>query len=183
MKTLFKVRIRRLKNAIRYSGRRKYIIFSIFGLSIIFLLGFLFTRIFGYLYSQEEFPLYFKLFLSEKILMMFFLTMFVMLIMSALISSLNIFFLSRDLNLLISSPLKIRTVFLWVWNSSDKYRNSFNNPQLKYIQKYFLEIKWILNWSEANGSCEQEVELMFQGNQIFQVSLEKLFHGVVSRDI
>ena len=113
MKNLIKVRLRRIKNTIKHTGRRKYIIFSILGLSIILLLVFLFTRIFGYLYMQKEFPLYFKLFLSEKILMMFFLTMFIMLILSALISSLNIFFLSKDLNLLFASPLKARTIFYW----------------------------------------------------------------------
>ena len=55
----------------------------------------------------------FKLFVSEKILTMNFLTMFMMLILSALVSTLNIFFLSRDLQLLLSSPIRARTVFTW----------------------------------------------------------------------
>lgn len=39
--------------------------------------------------------------------------MFMMLILSALIATLNIFFLSKDLHLLLSSPLAARTVFAW----------------------------------------------------------------------
>lgn len=55
----------------------------------------------------------FKLFVSEKILTMNFLTMFMMLILSSLVSTLNVFFLSRDLHLLLSSPIRSRTVFIW----------------------------------------------------------------------
>jgi ABC-2 type transport system permease protein len=113
MKSLFRIRIQQLKNAFKQSAKRKYFLFFLLGAGIIGLMTFFFIKVFGYLYHQEEFPGFFKLFLCEKILMMTFLTMFMMLILSALISTLNIFFLSKDLNLLLSSPLRSRTVFLW----------------------------------------------------------------------
>jgi ABC-2 type transport system permease protein len=113
MKSLFKARLRQLKNAASRLGWRKYFIFLLLSGGILGLLVFFSIKVFGFLYYQQEFPLYFKLFLSEKILMMTFLTMFLMLILSALISTLNIFFLSRDLPLLLTSPLRSRTVFTW----------------------------------------------------------------------
>lgn len=113
MRNLFRVRLRRFKNAIKHFGPKKYFLFFLFGLLILLLMGFFFVKIFGFLYNQEEFPFVFKLFLSEKILMMAFLTMFIMLILSALISTLDIFFRSKDLNLLLSSPLPSGTVFVW----------------------------------------------------------------------
>ncbi len=102
-----------MKNAASRLGWRKYFIFLLLSGGILGLLVFFSIKVFGFLYYQEEFPLYFKLFLSEKILMMTFLTMFLMLILSALISTLNIFFLSKDLSLLLTSPLRSRTVFTW----------------------------------------------------------------------
>ncbi len=113
MKNLFKARIRQLRNAVKASSKRKYLLFFLLAAGILGLMGFFFIKVFGYLYHQEEFPDFFKLFLSEKILTMTFLTMFMMLILSSLISTLNIFFLSRDLHLLLASPLRSRTVFAW----------------------------------------------------------------------
>ncbi|MCP5051177.1 MAG: hypothetical protein GY940_28690 [bacterium] len=110
---LLKARFRQLKNTMGGTGLRKYLLFISLGAGLLFLMGFLFIKVFGFLYHREEFPLFFKLFLSEKILMMTFLTMFMMLILSSLISTLNIFFLSKDLHLLLSSPLRSRTVFTW----------------------------------------------------------------------
>lgn len=113
MKHLFKLRFRQLANRLKGMGFRKYLVFSLLGLAILLLLGFFFIKLFGYLYHEQEFPLFFKLFLSEKILLMVFLTLFSMLVLSALISSLNIFFLSKDLHLLFASPLKTDTISLW----------------------------------------------------------------------
>lgn len=113
MITLIKVRLQQFRNTIRNTGKRKYILFGLLGLVVTFVITFFFVKVFGFLYYQDEFPLVFKLFLSEKIMMMIFLTLFLMLILSALISTLNIFFLSRDLNLLFASPLKTGSIFLW----------------------------------------------------------------------
>jgi ABC-2 type transport system permease protein len=141
MKSLFKARIRQLHNAFTHSNKRKYFLFFLLAASMLGLMAFFFIKIFGFLYHQEEFPLYFKLFLSEKILMMTFLTMFMMLIMSALVSTLNIFFLSRDLYLLLSSPLRSRTVFLWksveVASSSALMVIFFSMPVLFSYSYYF----------------------------------------------
>ncbi len=113
MISLVRVKFNQLRNTVRQSGKRKYLLFLLLGLSILFLIGFFFIRIFEFLYEQDEFPLAFKLFLSEKILMMVFLTLFLMLILSALVSALNIFFLSRDLKLLLASPIRTSSIFIW----------------------------------------------------------------------
>jgi ABC-2 type transport system permease protein len=141
MKSLFKARFQQLKNAMRQIGPRKYLLFVILGILLLSTMGYFFIKVFGFLHHREEFPLYFKLFLSEKILMMAFLTMFMMLILSSLISTLNIFFLSRDLNLLISSPLRARTVFSWkaieVASSSSLMVVFFSMPVLFAYSYYF----------------------------------------------
>lgn len=141
MKNLFKSRWRQLKNTVKAYGKRQYILFSFMGVLILGLMGFFFIRVFGFLYYQEEFPFYFKLFLCEKILTMTFLTMFMMLILSSLISTLNIFFLSRDLPLLLSSPLRARTVFAWkaveVGSSSSLMVIFFSLPVLFAYAFYF----------------------------------------------
>lgn len=116
MKILVKIRIQQFKNILKQanqSGKKKYFIFFLLGAAILFMMTFFFLKVFGFLFHQDTFPLYFKLFLCEKILMLTFLTMFLMMILSALISTLNMFFLSRDLNLLLASPLGSRTVFAW----------------------------------------------------------------------
>ncbi|MCK4766404.1 MAG: hypothetical protein KAW12_29685 [Candidatus Aminicenantes bacterium] len=113
MKNLFKLKIRQMRNQLKRVGLRKYLLFTLFGLGLLFAIGIFFIKIFGFLYHEEEFPMVFKLFISEKILLMVFLTLFSMLILSALISTLNIFFLSKDLRFLFSSPLKTGTVFYW----------------------------------------------------------------------
>lgn len=113
MKNLIKLKIRQFVNRAKRLGFRQYFLFSLFGMGILFLMSLFFVKIFGYIYHEEEFPLFFKLFISEKILLMVFLSLFSMLVLSALISTLNIFFLSKDLRLLFSSPLKTGTVFTW----------------------------------------------------------------------
>lgn len=113
MKSLFKIRLQRIKNAVKHTGKKKYFLFIFFGLLILLLMGWFFLKVFGYLHHQSEFPPEFKLFLTQKMMTMFFLTMFMMMILSALVSSLNIFFLSKDLNLLFSSPIPVRSIFFW----------------------------------------------------------------------
>ena len=145
MKHLLRSRLESIKNSIKGSDKKKYFLFLILGIGILAALGFFFSRVFGYLYHQQEFPMAFKLFLSEKILMMVFLTMYSMLIMSALISTLNIFFLSRDLQLLLASPMKLGRVF--TWKSLEVTLNSasmvifFSMPAL-YAYHYYFAPHW-----------------------------------------
>ncbi|MCP5103417.1 MAG: hypothetical protein GY950_08560 [bacterium] len=141
MRNLFRNWRRQLKNAVKTSGKRQYFFFFLLGAGMLSLMGFVFIKVFAFLYYQKEFPDVFKLFLSEKILMMAFLTMFIMLVLSALVSTLNIFFLSRDLTLLLSSPLSSRTVFLWktmeVGSSSALMVIFFSLPVLFSYSYYF----------------------------------------------
>ena len=113
MKSLFKMRFRQFKNGLRQVTVSKFFLFFTLIAMFLGLMLFICIKLFGFIYKQETFPMIFKLFLCEKILTMTFLTMFMMLILSALISTLNIFFLSKDLHLLLSSPLSSRKVFLW----------------------------------------------------------------------
>ncbi|MCK5059457.1 MAG: hypothetical protein KAT34_22600 [Candidatus Aminicenantes bacterium] len=113
MKNLIRLKIRQFLNRAKSLGLRQYLLFFLFGVGILFLMSLFFIKVFGYIYHEEEFPLFFKLFICEKILLMVFLSLFSMLVLSALISTLNIFFLSKDLRLLFSSPLKTGTIFSW----------------------------------------------------------------------
>jgi len=75
-----------------------------------------FHRIFSYLGSIEEFPLFFILGLTERLLGMVFLASFSMLLFSNLLSSISTLYLSRDLDLLMSCPMKRGEVFLFKWS-------------------------------------------------------------------
>ena len=113
MPSLLRIKRKQLVNHLRQTGYRKYILLSLFGATLLLVIGLFFVRLFGILYEQKDFPLYFRLFLGEKILLMVFMTLFLMLVLSALISALNIFFLSRDLKLLLSAPMSSGRIFLW----------------------------------------------------------------------
>ena len=75
-----------------------------------------FHRIFSYLRSIEEFPLFFMLSLTERLLGMVFLASFSMLLFSNLLTSISTLYLSRDLDLLMSCPIKRGDVFLFKWS-------------------------------------------------------------------
>jgi len=113
MKALLKAKLRGIINSVRNNPGRKYALFAVFGILILAFLSFVSVKLFGYIYYQEDFPPELKNFLSEKLMTMVFLTMYTMLILSSLISTLNIFFLSKDLNLLFSSPMRSGRIFLW----------------------------------------------------------------------
>jgi len=110
---LLKAFSRRIRNTVREIGIFKQSLFFSFGVLILGSLTYLFIRLFGYIYHQEDFPHLLKLFLSERILLMTFMTIFLMLIISSLTSTLNIFFLSRDLKLLFTTPVPSMTLFNW----------------------------------------------------------------------
>ncbi|MEN8223265.1 MAG: hypothetical protein ABFR36_08405 [Acidobacteriota bacterium] len=113
MKALLKAKLSGIINTIRNNPGRKYVLFALFGILIFAFLSFISVKLFGYIYYQDDFPPQLKDFLSEKLMTMVFLTMYTMLILSSLISTLNIFFLSKDLNLLFSSPMRSGRIFLW----------------------------------------------------------------------
>lgn len=146
MKILINARLRQLKNTLKASGKRKYFIFILLAAGILFVMGYFSIKVFGFLYHQEAFPDFFKLFLCEKILMMTFMTMFVMMILSALIATLNMFFLSRDLNLLLASPIGSGKVFAWkiveVGISSAVMVIFFSIPVLFAYSYYFAPGVW-----------------------------------------
>jgi ABC-2 type transport system permease protein len=82
-------------------------------LAVIFIIGdfFFFRHIFLYLASVEEFSLFFILGLSERFLGMIFLASLSMLLFSNILVSLSVIYLSDDLYLLHSSPIKLNSIF------------------------------------------------------------------------
>jgi len=89
-------------------------------LAILFIAGdyLFFHHIFNYLGSIEEFPLFFILGLTERLLGMVFLAAFSMLLFSNLLISISTLYLSQDLDLLMSFPIKRGEVFLTKWSGS-----------------------------------------------------------------
>lgn len=113
MRTLLKLKLRQLGNALACGEKKKFLLFLLLGLFFVLVLAFFFNRIFAYLAGVEEFPPVFRLFLAEKLLMMIFMTLFSMLLLSALLSALDLFFISRDLHFLFTTPLPLRSAFAW----------------------------------------------------------------------
>ncbi|MCX6555574.1 MAG: hypothetical protein NTZ12_11290, partial [Candidatus Aminicenantes bacterium] len=98
MKSLLKLKFLQLRNSLARGEKKKFILFILLGLFFTLVLGFFFNQIFGYLARVQEFPHVFKVFLAEKLLMMIYMTLFSMLLLSALLTSLDIFYISRDLH-------------------------------------------------------------------------------------
>jgi len=141
MKSLFKLKFRQFRNSLARGERKKFILFILLGVFFTLVLGFFFNKIFGYLYQLQEFPGYFKLFLAEKLLMMIFMTLFSMLLLSSLLASLDIFFISRDLHLLFATPLPVRSIFVWKMLEVSLFSSAmvafFSLPVLFYFSHYF----------------------------------------------
>ena len=141
MKSLLKLKYRQLRNALVRGEKKKFILFFLLGLFFIFVLGFFFNKIFSYLAQVQEFPHFFKVFLAEKMLMMIFMTLFSMLLLSALLTSLDIFFISRDLHFLFTTPLPVRSAFIWKMLEVSVYSSAmvvfFSLPVLFFYCRYF----------------------------------------------
>ena len=141
MKSLLKLKYLQLRNALLRGEKKKYLLFLLLGLFFMLVLGFFFYRIFGYLARVEEFPHVFKVFLAEKLLMMIFMTLFSMLLLSALLTSLDVFFISRDLHFLFSTPMPIRSAFAWKMVETGIYSSAmvvfFSLPIIFFYCRYF----------------------------------------------
>lgn len=111
---LIRLKLTLLKNSLLHSTlREKGRILFLILLASSFVVGdyYLFTRIFRYLLTIKEFPFFFALGLTERLLGMVFLTSLSMLFISNIIVSLSTIYLSRDLDLLIPSPVKLSHLF------------------------------------------------------------------------
>jgi ABC-2 type transport system permease protein len=71
-----------------------------------------FHRVFAAIREQQEFGAFFALHLVERLLAMVFLASLSMLFFSNIVNSLSTLFLSADMELLLASPIKPRTIFL-----------------------------------------------------------------------
>ncbi len=141
MASLLKLKLRQLRNAFRRGGRGKFLLLLLLAAFFLLVLGFFFNRIFAYLAGAREFPQALKLFLAEKLLMMVYMTLFAMLLLSSLLSTLNVFFISRDLLFLFSTPLPLRSAFAWKLAETAAYSSSmvvfFSLPVLFSYCRWF----------------------------------------------
>lgn len=141
MKSLLTLKLLQLRNTLVRGDRKKFVLFLLLGLFFMLVLGFFFNKIFAYLAGVEEFPLVFKVFLAEKLLMMIYMTLFSMLILSALLSSLDVFYISRDLHFLFSTPMPIRSAFAWKMLETAAYSSAmvvfFSLPVLFFYCRWF----------------------------------------------
>ena len=141
MRSLLKLKFQQLRNSLRRGERKKYVLFLLLGLFFVLVLGFFFNKIFGYLAGVEEFPEVFRLFLAEKLLMMIFMTLFSMLLLSSLLTSLDVFFISRDLHFLFTTPMPLRSAFAWKMLETGVYSSAmvvfFSLPVLFFYCRWF----------------------------------------------
>jgi ABC-2 type transport system permease protein len=73
--------------------------------------------------------------------MMIYMTLFSMLLLSALLTSLDIFYISRDLHFLFSTPMPVRSAFAWKMLETGVYSSAmvvfFSLPVLYFYCRYF----------------------------------------------
>ncbi len=141
MKSLLKLKFLQWRNSLRRGEKKRFLLFILLGLFFMLVLGFFFNKIFGYLIGVQEFPKVFKVFLAEKLLMMIYMTLFSMLLLSALLTSLDVFFISRDLHFLFSTPLPVRSAFAWKMLETAAYSSAmvvfFSLPVLFFYCRWF----------------------------------------------
>jgi ABC-2 type transport system permease protein len=141
MKNLLKLKFLQLRNSLKRGEKKKILLLLMLGLFFMLVLGFFFNKLFGYLVNVQEFPLVFKVFLAEKLLMMIYMTLFSMLLLSALLTSLDVFFISRDLHFLFSTPMPVRSVFAWKMVETAAYSSAmvvfFSLPVLFFYCRWF----------------------------------------------
>jgi hypothetical protein len=141
MISLLKLKLRQLRNAYVRGGRGKFLLLLLLAVFFLLVLGFFFNRIFAYLAGAGEFPAALKSFLAEKLLMMVYMTLFAMLILSSLLSTLDVFFISRDLLFLFSTPLPLRSAFAWKLAETAAYSSAmvvfFSLPVLAFYCRWF----------------------------------------------
>jgi ABC-2 type transport system permease protein len=141
MTSLLKLKLRQLRNSFVRGGRGKFLLLLLLAAFFLLVLGFFFNRIFAYLAGADEFPAALKLFLAEKLLMMVYMTLFAMLLLSSLLSTLDVFFISRDLTFLFSTPLPLRSTFAWKLAETAAYSSAmvvfFSLPVLGCYCRWF----------------------------------------------
>src|SRR4030043_1677186 len=95
-------------NYIKKGGSKTHsrLVFGVVGSAAFMAFAFwFFNKIFSYLAGLEQFPLFFIHGLVERFFSMVFLTVFSMIILSSLITSISTFFNSRELQLLYTLPI------------------------------------------------------------------------------
>jgi ABC-2 type transport system permease protein len=141
MKSLLKLKLLQLRNQFMRGEKKKLVLIALLGLFFMLVLGFFFNKLFGYLMEAREFPQVFKVFLAEKLLMMIYMTLFSMLLLSALLTALDVFFISRDLHFLFSTPLPVRSAFAWKMLETAAFSSAmvvfFSLPVLFFYCRWF----------------------------------------------
>lgn len=113
MKSLITSRRRMLRNRLNQLGAGKASLLLLFVLLLLGSISWMIITLFSHIAYEPLFTPDFKLFISEKILQMAFMAVYIMTVISALVSTVNILYLSRDLPMLISSPLPLHRMMNW----------------------------------------------------------------------
>lgn len=113
MKALLSSRRRMLQNSLRQLGHGKSVLLLLFVVLLLGSISWIVAALFSHIANEPMFSAEFKLFISARILQMAFMAAFVMTIISALVSTVNILYLSKDLPMLISSPLPLHRLMNW----------------------------------------------------------------------
>jgi ABC-2 type transport system permease protein len=141
MRSLLKLKFLQLRNSLRRGEKKRFVLFALLGLFFLLVLGFFFNKIFAFLVHEQEFPHVFKVFLAEKLLMMIYMTLYSMLLLSALLTALDVFFISRDLHFLFSTPMPVRSAFAWKMLETAAYSSAmvvfFSLPVLFFYCRWF----------------------------------------------
>lgn len=110
-----KLYLQLIKNYLSFKKSKAYfrIFIGLIGSVSFFAFSFwFFNRIFSYLSRLEKLPFFFLLGLTERFLSLIFLTVFSMLILSSLITTILSFFYSQELQLLYTFPISKKKIFL-----------------------------------------------------------------------
>ena len=109
----WKLKLRRMRHGLKRTSKRKLITISAIAVCILGAMGWGSNRLFDILAHSGDFPLFFRAFIAEKIILMVGMIMFAMIVLSAMISTLNTFFLSADLAMLMATPMPYSRIFIW----------------------------------------------------------------------
>lgn len=111
--SFWKRKLLRLRNRLRQSSPAKPLALLGIGLFILGAMSWGSLRLFGALARTGDFPLFFRVFMAEKIMFMVSMVLFAMIVLSSMIATLHQFFLAADIPMLLSTPLPHKRLFRW----------------------------------------------------------------------
>jgi ABC-2 type transport system permease protein len=163
----------------------KVLFLALLGAAFIAVEVWFFTSVFTAIKDQQEFSFFFALHLIERLLAMVFLSCLSMLFFSNFVTALSTLYLSSDMELLLVSPLKQRTIFLskfaeTMWNSSvpiviftfpilASYGYSFEAPKSFYLLAFLTTFLFIFVPAGFGVSLTMALVTFFRARKVHQI--------------